>query len=66
MAELHRVMTGALPPQPSAAPPRPAGMLGDSPAMLEVFRKECPNTVIGSFTHVPPSQFIRKQQKESN
>ncbi|MDF2629926.1 MAG: putative response regulator in two-component reguatory system, sigma54 dependent transcriptional [Symbiobacteriaceae bacterium] len=38
--ELRRVMTGALPPEPaSVAPPRPAGMLGESPAMLEVFRK---------------------------
>jgi len=38
--ELRRVMTGALPPEPSAVePPRPAGMLGDSPAMLDVFRK---------------------------
>ena len=39
LAELHRVMTGALPSQPSVAPPRPAGMLGESPPMLEVFRK---------------------------
>lgn len=39
--ELRRVMTGALPPSaPSAVgAPRPAGMLGESPAMLEVFRK---------------------------
>jgi len=37
--ELRRVMAGALPAQPSEAPLRPAGMLGESPAMLEVFRK---------------------------
>ncbi|HWI62181.1 MAG TPA: sigma-54 dependent transcriptional regulator [Symbiobacteriaceae bacterium] len=39
LEELRRVMTRALPSLPAGAPFRPAGMLGESPGMLEVFRK---------------------------
>jgi two-component system, NtrC family, response regulator AtoC len=40
--ELRRVVENALPPapgEPGAAVTRPAGMIGESPAMLEVYRK---------------------------
>ncbi|HYG58907.1 MAG TPA: sigma-54 dependent transcriptional regulator [Symbiobacteriaceae bacterium] len=37
--ELRRVMNSVLPPAPAGAVPRPSGMFGESPAMLEVFRK---------------------------
>jgi len=40
-------------------PPQRGELLGMK-TMLEIFRQECPNTVIGSFTHVPPSQHRRK------
>lgn len=33
--------------------PKPQGQIFGMKQMMEIFRAECPNTVIGSFTHVP-------------
>lgn len=40
--------------------PKARGELLGMKTMLDIFRQECPNTVIGSFTHVPPAEFRRK------
>jgi pyruvate-formate lyase-activating enzyme len=42
--------------------PKARGELLGMKTMLEIFRQECPNTVIGSFTHVPP-EHLRRQKK---
>lgn len=42
-----------------AAIPQPKGEVYGMKQMMEIFREECPNTVIGSFTHIPPAE-IRK------
>jgi pyruvate-formate lyase-activating enzyme len=34
--------------------PQPKGQIYGMKQMMEIFRAECPNAVIGSFTHVPP------------
>ncbi|BCJ87653.1 radical SAM protein [Effusibacillus dendaii] len=39
--------------------PRPQGEIFGMKRMMEIFREECPNTRIGSFTHVPPQEFRR-------
>jgi pyruvate-formate lyase-activating enzyme len=39
--------------------PKARGELLGMKTMLEIFRNECPNTVIGSFTHIPPEEFRR-------
>ncbi|MBL0385405.1 radical SAM protein [Tumebacillus sp. ITR2] len=41
--------------------PKARGELLGMKTMLEIFRQECPNTVIGSFTHVPPEQLRRNR-----
>jgi len=40
--------------------PKQRGELLGMKTMLEIFRQECPNTVIGSFTHVPPAHQRRR------
>lgn len=42
--------------------PKQRGELLGMKTMLEIFRQECPNTVIGSFTHVPPEQMRRTKR----
>jgi pyruvate-formate lyase-activating enzyme len=42
--------------------PKARGELLGMKSMLEIFRAECPNTVIGSFTHVPPEQMRRRSR----
>ncbi|TCP57702.1 radical SAM family protein [Tumebacillus sp. BK434] len=37
--------------------PKAKGDLLGMKTMLDIFKSECPNTVIGSYTHVPPSEF---------
>ncbi|MGZ4110950.1 MAG: radical SAM protein [Tumebacillaceae bacterium] len=39
--------------------PKQKGELLGMKTMLEIFRSECPNTVIGSFTHLPPQELRR-------
>ncbi|MCX7569578.1 radical SAM protein [Tumebacillus sp. DT12] len=39
--------------------PKQRGDLLGMKTMMEIFRQECPNTVIGSFTHIPPDQMRR-------
>jgi len=42
--------------------PKQRGELLGMKSMLEIFRQECPNTVIGSFTHVPPAERRRSRR----
>ncbi|MFC4769429.1 radical SAM protein [Effusibacillus consociatus] len=39
--------------------PKPRGEIYGMKQMMEIFRAECPNTVIGSFTHIPPKELRR-------
>lgn len=41
--------------------PKPKGDILGMKTMLEIFRAECPQTEIGSFTHVPPQEFRRSK-----
>ncbi|MGZ4135927.1 MAG: radical SAM protein, partial [Tumebacillaceae bacterium] len=42
--------------------PKQKGELLGMKTMLEIFRSECPNTVIGSFTHLPPQELRRSKR----
>lgn len=42
--------------------PKQRGELLGMKTMLEIFRSECPNTVIGSFTHIPPKELRRAKR----
>ncbi|HEU4963386.1 MAG TPA: radical SAM protein [Bacilli bacterium] len=39
--------------------PKAKGDLLGMKTMLDIFKQECPNTVIGSFTHIPPQDLRR-------
>lgn len=41
--------------------PKPRGEIYGMKQMMEIFRVECPNTEIGSFTHVPPQKQTKRQ-----
>lgn len=43
-------------------PPARGEILGMK-TMLEIFREELPEVVIGSFTHVPPAELARAKQR---
>lgn len=46
-------------------PPAKGEILGMK-TMLEIFRDELPDVVIGSYTHVPPANMARVKQRQLN